>query len=596
LRGWTQVPGSEPVSSGSLPAVLVGLGVSFVAGVDLVRALRPGVLLDSDPTWAVPRLLLGLLVVATSAAAGGAASALFLSWSRSAFGAAEPAALPFRLSILRWGAVGAVLTGAAVRIAFFSRLAFPFLIDEVNLISPALALSGTWRDMANSIRPIPYGVTNPHEMIGVVYLEALRVSLSLFGTTATALRALSILGGVASLVTATLLARALLPAGGAMLAALALAGLRWHLILSVSGWHSILIAPLCDVAALFLLRARRGRRVSTPAFAAGLTLGLGAHVYLAAWIAAAALLGFALWPQDRTEGRAPRVRRAAGYLAGFLLAVSPLFLLHSGREIPYFGRASRHNVFREMRYTASATPVFAAAADALVSPWFLAEPEGRHDLPNRSRLGWILGIPVAFALSRALARPRNDLSGLLLSHAAAGFAAAVLGGQAGLPNGFRFGYLTTVTAVAAAAGIGQLLGMVPPAARRAAALAFLGLLAINGVVGIRDAFLRWPEHRVTFDRFFGQDTLLGLAAARWERYGSVMVERGIGQSDLTIDTVRRYRLEVGRFEPGDYVLASRRFRLARSGTEPAPGERIVERVRDDWGREWGVLISLGGEP
>jgi hypothetical protein len=574
----------------------VGFGVFFVAGVDLVRALRPGVLLDPDPSWAVPRLLLGLLVVATSVAAGGAASALFLLWSRSAFGAAEPAALPFQPAILRWAAVGVVLTGAAVRIAFFARLRFSFLIDEVNLISPALALSGTWKDMANSIRPIPYGVTNPHEMIGVVYLEALRGSLSLFGTTATALRALSILGGVASLVTATLLARALLPPGGAMLAALTLAGLRWHLILSVSGWHSILIAPLCDVAALLLLRARRGRGVLTSAFAAGVSLGLGAHVYLAAWIAAAALLGFALWPQNRREAGVHRVGRAAGYLAGFLLAVSPLFLLDSGREVPYFGRASRHNVLREMRYASSITPVFAAAADALVSPWFLAEPEGRHDLPHRSRLGWILGVPVALAFSRALAHPRNDLSGLLLSHAAAGFAAAVLGGQAGLPNGFRFGYLATVTAVAAAAGIGQLLGMIQPAARRAAALAFLGLLAINGVVGIRDAFLQWPEHRATFDSFFGQDTLLGLAAARWEGYGSVTVERGIGQSDLTIDTVRRYRLEVPRSEPGNYALASRRFHLARSGAEPMSGERIVERVRDGWGREWGVLISLGGKP
>src|SRR5262249_22407936 len=132
-------------------------------------------------------------------------------------------------------------------------------------------------------RPIPFGVPNPHEMIGVIYLRALRGSLSAWGTTLMGLRFPSLAGGVISLVTGALLGRALLPAGGGAITALTLAGMRWHFILSLTGWHSIWIAPLADLAALLLISARR-RLLAAPAFLAGVLVGLGCHLYLSAWI------------------------------------------------------------------------------------------------------------------------------------------------------------------------------------------------------------------------------------------------------------------------------------------------------------------------
>ena len=56
----------------------MGFGVFFVSSVGLVRFLRPSVLLDPDPTWALPRLLLGLFVIGASVSTGGAAAGLFL--------------------------------------------------------------------------------------------------------------------------------------------------------------------------------------------------------------------------------------------------------------------------------------------------------------------------------------------------------------------------------------------------------------------------------------------------------------------------------------------------------------------------------------
>ncbi|HEX7253215.1 MAG TPA: hypothetical protein VF376_10065, partial [Thermoanaerobaculia bacterium] len=73
-------------------------------------------------------------------------------------------------------------------------------------------------------------------MIGVIYLRALRRSLVAWGTTPIGLRFPSLAAGVISLVTGTLLGHALLPAGGGAITALILAGMRWHFILSLTGW------------------------------------------------------------------------------------------------------------------------------------------------------------------------------------------------------------------------------------------------------------------------------------------------------------------------------------------------------------------------
>ncbi|HEY6929251.1 MAG TPA: hypothetical protein VJA66_06210 [Thermoanaerobaculia bacterium] len=579
-------------TSWSVSTASVGVGVAggWVAVVDLARWIRPVLLIDPETSWSVARLALGLFVAAGAAGAAAAAAGLFFLWSRSLAGRAEPAGLALSGRALVFIAILSIGSGAFFRGAFLARLEIPQLEDEVNLIGPALGLSGTWADFANSIRPIPYGVPNPHEMIGVIYLRALRRSLVAWGTTPIGLRFPSLAAGVISLVTGTLLGHALLPAGGGAMTALILAGMRWHFILSLTGWHSIWIAPLADLSALLLIAARR-RHAAVPAFLAGLLVGLGCHLYLSAWIVSAALAAFAVCPDaERPEAIAGRARRGAVFAAGVLVAAAPLFLFTEGRVVPYFGRASRHSVFAEMRYTRSPAPLFAAAADAAVSPWLLPEPEGRHDLPDRSRLGPIVGAAVAIGLAGALVRPRRERSALFLCHAAAAFAAAVAAGHAGLPNGFRFGYLTTVTATAGAAGVLQLTSLARPAFARAAALAAVGLLAASGALGVRDALLVWPYHRATFDSFHGEDTLMGIAAARWAPYGAVSVAPRLGRSDLTIDTVRRYRLGSERW-PDPASGRPRAFRIAGAGTMPVGGERIVERVRDPWGREWSVILG-----
>ena len=470
---------SRGPSRGIRLALLVGSAAAFVAAIALARRIGPALLADPEAAWAPSRLLLGLAVAAGAAAAGARAAAGFLAWARSAGSAEELAPIPFRASTLAALTLLAMAAGTALRFAALERVPEWLWVDDLSLMRPALELSGRPSDFSDSIRPLPYGVPKPYGSIGVLYLEGYRAALALGGTTVLGVRLPSALAGAASLVTAALLGRALLPAGGGMLTALVLAGLRWHLILSRWAFNMILLAPIVDLATLALLSSRKRRSVPR-ALAAGVVGGLGAHVYLSAWPAGAALGLFALWPAEAGEKAGARVARAAAFALGFAACAAPLFLFREGRAAPYFARTADHNVLLEIRRTGSLRPPFEAVADALVSPWLLGDPTPRHDLPGRTRLGWILGIPVAIALGRALLRPRDAISGLLLAHAAAFLAAVAAGGQADNPNGSRFAYLSTLTAVAAAAGVLWILGRVPPRSRRAAALAAVGAIAVDG--------------------------------------------------------------------------------------------------------------------
>ena len=123
-----------------------------------------------------------LLLLSVSAGVGGLAAALYRLWSRSRLAAGSLLPFPASPTSTAAIAVGAVAVGIFLRVAFVSHLSLPFTDDEVTLITPAFALTGTLRDFADSIRGVPYGAVHPHEMMGVLYLYLLRGSLAAFST------------------------------------------------------------------------------------------------------------------------------------------------------------------------------------------------------------------------------------------------------------------------------------------------------------------------------------------------------------------------------------------------------------------------------
>jgi hypothetical protein len=551
----------------------------------LVRWWSPAVLFRPDRSWWRLWLLMmagscGMVFVAGRLAAD--ALGRFMS---TRLGEAPLAPLPFSRTALLAIAAFAVVTGALLRVAWLADPP-PLFSDEVTLISPTLALEGSLRDFLPPYRGVPYGIEKPWGSVGVVYLEVFRGALRTFGLNPAGLRVTSVLGGVASLLTATLLARALLPAGGGALAALALAGLRWHLIMSSWGWVAICVTPVLDLAAWLLVRGRVKRSVPFT-IAAGILAGIGGHIYLAGWVGFGALLLFRLWPVDDGETRRHRVSHAAIFAVAFLGSVLPLFVLARKGEAPYFARVRSHNLLREFRLRQSVLPLFEATAEGLGAPWFVPEPQGWADLPGRSRLGLVLGVLVAVAFARSFSRSRDAFSAFLLAHGAFALAASVAQGTCGSPNGYRFVYLTSATAIAAAGGAIAVVSVLPRRGRRAGALAITGLVAIAGAFGARDALVLWPVSRFRFEGFRAGETLLAEAAERWRAYGTVSVEI-MGESML-VSSLSNHRVFSG---PAPASPGARRFRICRPEDSGRPGERSVELVQDAWGGELARVLAV----
>ncbi|HEY1252442.1 MAG TPA: hypothetical protein VGH97_14770 [Thermoanaerobaculia bacterium] len=588
-------PSTSPTAAGF---VLLGGVCSFLASAAAIRAIRADLLLDAEPTWALPRFFLSLAVIVVGVAAGGLAVAAAHRLVPRV-GPGLPG-LPLSDGALAVLAAVSVLAGSLARLASLSEIPWPMWVDDVSLLEPTLALRRAWSDFLPPVRAVPYVPGPAGGTVGVLYLELYRVGLDVWGTTVFGVRFPSLLGGIASLLTAAWLGRRLLPRGGGALVALILAGLRWHLIESRWGWNTIVLAPVLDVAAILLLRAMR-RRSLAAALAAGAVAGIATHVYLAAWIGAAGLGLLALWPVAGAGGIVERAKRSALYAAGFAAVAGPLLLRPASHpEWPrYFARAHPFAYARSLDGARALVPALVTAADGMMAPW-LPDPLPRHDIPGRARLPWIVAIPAAAAYVRALLYPRDRLSAFLLAHASTALAGALAWGPRGHPNGFRYGYLTTILAVGAGAGVLWLLAWVAdPRRRRLAAVSALGLLAIGGALGIRDTLAVWGTSRATFDGFLGQDTLIARTALRWESLGDVSIEREPGAappvvSRVTVDAVRKYDVVASPRSDGAQ-RHNLRVRIAGPAAAARSGERAVERVVDGWGRAWGVVYAAAGD-
>ncbi len=572
--------------------------VGFVILVNAVRTFRPAVLFQPELSWLI--VWLGMWIATLGAVAAGAAVAYrAFAWFEGTRAGRDPLeALPFRRGTLVALTLAAVVAGTALRFADLAGRPPSSLLDDLTLIAPTLELDGSFRDFLRPLRAAPYGGGKAFATVGVLYLELSRWSLGLWGTTLTGIRFPAALAGSLSILTGALLGRTLLPRGGGTLAALVLAGLRWQLIISRWSWAvAIVVVPLVDVATLLLVHARRRRSLPLAA-AAGLVCGLGAHAYLVAWVAGAALVLWAAMRAGDDEPVLTRILRASAFAGAFALVASPLFLPGSRGDPPYFVRSGNHNVLSEIRYQKSVFPPFGAMADALAAPWFVPDPAPWADLPGRSRLGLILGVCLAVGFGRAFLKPWDELSGLLLAHAVAAGVSAIAQGESGHPNGYRYVYLTGPAALGIASGLLALVGSAPERARRIAALAGVGAVAVTGTLGARDACLVWPQAHPTFTMFRGCGTLLGEAAHRWSLRGPAEVDGGPDASLRIAAIVQRYAL-TRRPEPppGGPPLSPSTFRVSLAPPKIlAPGERVVERVVTPWGEPCGFVVRSPASP
>ena len=115
--------------------------------------------------------------------------------------------------------------------------------------------------------------------------------------------------------------------------------------------------------------------------------------------------------------------------------------------------------------------------------------------------------------------------------------------------------------------------------------------ALAGALGARDALGVWPIHPATFGAFNGQDSLIGRAAARWDRRGPLEVDLSLARSATVVETVRRYRLDPDAAQPAEPLERRMTQRIVGPLARRPDAERVVERVRDGTGIEWAVVLG-----
>ncbi|MEO8192095.1 MAG: hypothetical protein ABI682_17310, partial [Acidobacteriota bacterium] len=72
-------------------------------------------------------------------------------------------------------------------------------------------------------------------------------------------------------------------------------------------------------------------------------------------------------------------------------------------------------------------------------------------------------------------------------------------------------------------------------------------------------------------------------------------------SPITVEAVRKYRLDPDIAAPppaltDDTTRKGRAFRVAGPRSAARAGEKVVERVRDAWGRDWGLVWAVPRPP
>ena len=578
----------RPTRIAARAAAVAGAAAAFVAAATLLDAIGPELLIDADPAWAFSRLLLTLLLVASAGGAGvAAAGGVYVANRAPAVSSnLEPLDLP-RWALAATGAA-ALLLGACVRFAGLESLPFPLWHDELLVLPQAMALQGSPGDFRDTVRMVLDDGGRRSGTVGVLYLEAFRAALRTFGTTVFGVRFLSAFGGVLSLCTAMLLGRALLPRGGGTLAGLVLAGLRWSLIISRWGWNMIVLAPLLDVATLVALRARRRGRPGGAVLAGALAgsgrprlpLGLdrggraraGAALAVGSSIASLASRcivcrrlrpdGPAALPLSRgPTGVVPRPGGQPQHASGNAPdALAPSARARdANRAARAVGAAGSQPPHRPRGAPAPSRPARGPARDRLSAgrraparrPLRLVVGARRHGPAREPRVGR------AALAQRIPVRVPDD------GH----------GGRRRL----RPSLVARPPAAAVAAGGG--------AARRRRPLHFVRAFDRGArAVGSAARHVR-RDGRSAHDGGLGRRALGALRAGA--AGGEPALRNAHGRHDPAVPDSSA---------PGGRGRSARRradrvFRICRPEAPPRDGERVVERVRDAWGKDWAVVFG-----
>lgn len=297
-----------------------------------------------------------------------------------------------------WTLLAIVVVGAVARLLMLNSLPFGTWYDEAanGLESLRVAREPAYRPIYTD------GVNSTGH-----YLWLIVGAFKLFGENTFAVRSISAVMGIATIIAAYLAGRELRDPTLGLMWALLVAVARWAITFSRLGMYNS-ATPLFELLTLFWL-LRGLRRGSVLDFTlAGVAIGLGLCFYSAFQLFLAVLGVMVLlvaW-QERARWRTLVVGLAFCSLAAALV-IAPVVKYAMARPDSYFARVQTTALFTDKAPEERLPALWENTRKHLLMFNVRGDPNGRHNLPGEPMLDWVSGgllvVGLAMALRRGLA-------------------------------------------------------------------------------------------------------------------------------------------------------------------------------------------------
>ena len=245
-----------------------------------------------------------------------------------------------------------------------------------------------------------------------LFIYLIAATVNLLGRTPGALRLAAALCGTLTIPATYLMARAWFNRRVALLSAVVLATMLWHVHLSRIGFRAVTL-PLTTALALWLgARAYRSCR-RRDWLLAGLLYGLCFYAYLPARFTPIVLITFALYLLSTGRGR--RLwPGAAWFAAGTLVTLAPLALYAVGHWDVVMGRPGQVSIFNPLINGGDLWGTLGRQLAGTLGMFFVrGDTIPRHNLPGRPVFGPLLGAAMVLGLALAILRARRDVASAL---------------------------------------------------------------------------------------------------------------------------------------------------------------------------------------
>lgn len=349
-----------------------------------------------------------------------------------------------------------------------------------------------------------------------LYINIQALSVGAFGNEPWALRLVSAIFGILTILGLYFLAKEFFSTRVALFSSFFLATSFWHVLFSRIGFRAIM-APFFLVFAIALLFMASRKKSPFLAVLAGLSFGLGFHSYIAYRIAPFLLLLPAIKIWKSNQKKIIIIFLMATFIAGL-----PLGIYFLKNPADFFGRTSQISVF------SSETPVKDLAvnsAKTIGMLFFVGDGNWRHNFALKPELWWPVGILFTWGLLSSLwkmfkKRKFGSAEGFLILWILVMSLPVVISSE-GLPHALRGIILIPPIMIFAGIGFEKIRSIIDKWMKKQPqeypehkkqilrihkhliilVFAFFAVLAIQSYV---QYFIRWGHHTYTYHSFNGR--------------------------------------------------------------------------------------------